>query len=179
MADAVQTVQNRSNPVEEMQAGGHVLQAAGGQQGAPTEGVHPLADPVPETVGRLPDGQVTHEIGFRKGLQLFQFVFEPPGQVVIDAGRRRKNANHDRVIVALALGLAEDAGVALMQHLQNAIVVDGRPAGGHFGSAGRAGGDFFSDDLPAFATDLHREVSPRTAFPGRWLKGERSLSLII
>jgi hypothetical protein len=77
------------------------------------------------------------------------------GQAGVNTRRRGKDPDQHRLVLPVTPGLAQSAGIALVQNFQDAIVVDGGTAGRHFGTAGRAGMDFFGDNLTALDADLH------------------------
>jgi hypothetical protein len=77
---------------------------------------------------------------------------------------------------------AQNAGIPLVKHFQDAKVVDESPAGGHLGAAGRAIADLLGNDLATLTADLHKEISPKLIDVGyrkQVISSHRLLNILI
>jgi hypothetical protein len=66
------------------------------------------------------------------------------------------------LVGALADGSAEKSGIAFVEHIDDAVIIDVLTAFAEVSAAGGTGGDFLRDRLAACRTELHGVILRRT-----------------
>jgi hypothetical protein len=86
--------------------------------------------------------------------QFFQLSSEPHRRRLIHPGLWREKADHNHLGRALPDGPAKEAGVALMEHIHNPVVVNIFSPLAHLISARGADGDLFGNGLITVGTEF-------------------------
>jgi hypothetical protein len=134
-------------------------QPARGEQGSPTLGVDPFADAIPQAVLGATDGMVADKALVRQLFQLLELALQPGGHLRIHAGGGGEKADHDVLVSAFADGAAQEGGVAFVEDIDDAVVVDGAAAFGDPAAAGGAGGDSLRYRLTTDRAGFHGSPS--------------------
>ena len=87
-------------------------------------------------------------------LQFFQLSPEPRSGRLVHPRLWGEKADHDHLGCTLSNGAAEEAGVALMQHVHYPVVVNILSSLAHLISARRADGDLFGNRLVTIWTEF-------------------------
>jgi hypothetical protein len=98
---------------------------------------------------------VPYEIILGELLEFLQFLFETASYLFVDSGFSSEDANHYRFFHVVFDGLAKDASVALVEDLQDPVIVDAFPPFANLATARRTGHDFFGHRLATVLTQLH------------------------
>jgi hypothetical protein len=103
---------------------------------------------------------VTNESLAWEFAEFVDFMLESGCHRFGNAGARRKQPDHNVLVGALAHGAAEKGGVALVEHIDDAVVIDELTAFAEVLTTGGAYGDLIRDRLAARRTELHSVDSP-------------------
>jgi hypothetical protein len=90
-----------------------------------------------------------------KFLELLQLSLESRSGLFIDPGFGREEADHDHLIGPFPDGPAKEIGVALLQNINDPVIVNVFSSFADVISAGRADGDLFGNRLVAIWTQSH------------------------
>jgi hypothetical protein len=102
----------------------------------------------------MPDKVLLREL-----LKLLQFSFKAVGHLLVYAGIRGEDTEHNRLFGALLEGPAEDAGIALVEDLSNQIVVDAFYSVPDGATAIGTGRNLLGHGLTTCLTEFHKPLS--------------------
>ena len=101
---------------------------------------------------------MAHEIVFRKLVKGFEFPFQTLGDGAVHPRFAGENPQHDRRVPPRLHGTAQNAGIAFVQDVEDAVIIDGLPPLADHTPAGGAGGYFFRQKLAALLTYFHETL---------------------
>jgi hypothetical protein len=105
---------------------------------------------------------VAHEAFTGELLQFFQLTLEACGNLRVHPRAGGEKPDHYRLVRAFAHGLTEKGGIAFVEHIDDAVIIDVVTAFFEVPTASGASGDFLCDRLAARRTEFHTQFLHRT-----------------
>jgi hypothetical protein len=105
---------------------------------------------------------VAYEPFAGKFLQFFQFALEPRSNLRTYPRPWGEQTDHHMLIRALTDGSTEKGGIAFVEDIDDAVIIDGLAALAQVSTAGGAGSNFLRDRLAARRAEFHNQILRRT-----------------